>query len=251
MSALTASQWIRRLGGRVVGGIGQIFGRPPAPRHGLVLPTATYAPWNHDPEFLEIYRVARENTLVDELRCFELWQLLAQTAHLEGAIVEVGVWRGGTGAILARQAANLPGSPTVYLCDTFRGVVKAGREDASYRNGEHSDTSLALVTDLLHRRLGLGTVRLLEGIFPDQTAGLITESRVRFCHIDVDVYQSAADILAWVWPRMPVGGLVVYDDYGFPRCDGITRHVDEQRPLADRVVIHNLNGHAVVLKTAG
>jgi O-methyltransferase len=50
---------------------------------------------------------------------------------------------------------------------------------------------------------------------------------------------------------MPVGGLVVYDDYGFPRCDGITRHVDEQRTLADRVVIHNLNGHAVVLKTAG
>jgi O-methyltransferase len=49
---------------------------------------------------------------------------------------------------------------------------------------------------------------------------------------------------------MPVGGVVVYDDYGFLRCDGITRHVDEQRGRPDRRVIHNLNGHAVVVKTA-
>lgn len=251
MSALSATQWIHRLGGRVLGGLQHALGRLASRRHGLVLPTATYAPWNHDPEFLAIYQVAREYTLVDELRCFELWQLVAQTAHLGGALVEVGVWRGGTGAIIARQAARLPGAPPVYLCDTFRGVVKAGRQDASYRGGEHSDTSFARVEALLHQRLGLRQVRLLEGIFPDQTAARIPEPQVRFCHIDVDVYQSAADILAWAWPRMPVGGIVVYDDYGFFRCDGITRHVDEQRGRPDRVVIHNLNGHAVVVKTAG
>ena len=250
MSALTVSKWIDRLGGRVLSGIQHALGRLSPWRHGLVLPTATYAPWNHDAEFLDIHRIARDHTLVDELRCFELWQLVAQTAHLEGALIEVGVWRGGTGAIIARQASRLPGAPTVYLCDTFRGVVKAGEQDASYRGGEHSDTSLKHVEDLLHQRLGLRQVRLLEGIFPDQTAHRITEDRVRFCHIDVDVYQSAVDILEWVWPRMPVGGLVVYDDYGFLRCDGITRHVDEQRGRPDRRVIHNLNGHAVVVKTA-
>jgi O-methyltransferase len=40
----------------------------------------------------------------------------------------------------------------------------------------------------------------------------------------------------------------VYDDYGFASCDGVTRAVNEQRSLADRIVFHNLNGHAVVIK---
>jgi O-methyltransferase len=47
---------------------------------------------------------------------------------------------------------------------------------------------------------------------------------------------------------MVSGGIVVYDDYGFQRCDGITKYVEEQIYDKDRIVIHNLNGHAVILK---
>ena len=45
-----------------------------------------------------------------------------------------------------------------------------------------------------------------------------------------------------------IGGIVVYDDYGFKGCDGITTHVNEQIQLQDRFVIHNLNGHAIIIK---
>lgn len=65
MSALTVSKWIDRLGGRVLSGIQHALGRLSPWRHGLVLPTATYAPWNHDAEFLDIHRIARDHTLVD------------------------------------------------------------------------------------------------------------------------------------------------------------------------------------------
>jgi O-methyltransferase len=44
------------------------------------------------------------------------------------------------------------------------------------------------------------------------------------------------------------GGIIVYDDYGFKGCDGITKYVEEQIPREDRLVIHNLNGHAIILK---
>ena len=47
---------------------------------------------------------------------------------------------------------------------------------------------------------------------------------------------------------MPIGGIIVYDDYGFYGCDGISRFVEEQMSLPDRVVLHNLNGHAVTVK---
>ena len=96
----------------------------------------------------------------------------------------------------------------------------------------------------------LRNVEILEGVFPDDTAHLIEPKRCTFrlCHIDVDVYQSAKDIVDWIWGRMSTGGIVVYDDYGICGCDGITRFVNEQVPMRDRLVIHNLNGHAIVIK---
>ena len=50
--------------------------------------------------------------------------------------------------------------------------------------------------------------------------------------------------------RLVLGGIVVYDDYGFQGCEGITRFVEEQRGLPDRLLLHNLNGHAIIVKTS-
>ena len=47
---------------------------------------------------------------------------------------------------------------------------------------------------------------------------------------------------------MVPGGIIVYDDFGFSSADGVTKYVEEQRQFSDRLVIHNLNGHAVVIK---
>jgi O-methyltransferase len=47
---------------------------------------------------------------------------------------------------------------------------------------------------------------------------------------------------------MAPGAVAVFDDYGFPACPGVTRFVDEQRGKADRLVLHNLNGHGIVIK---
>lgn len=213
-----------------------------------VRPFATFAPWNLDPEFLRVYSIVRGNTMVDLYRLYELWTLVEQVADVPGDIVEIGVWRGGSGGLLGYRARQLCADATVYLCDTFKGMVKTSERDPLYRGGELSDTSVATVDDLVHKRLQLANVRILPGIFPEDSAHLFQGDQVRLCHVDVDVYRSAEDILRWVWPRMPPGGLVVYDDYGFPTCAGVAEHVDAQRALRDRVVIHNLNGHAIVVK---
>ena len=89
---------------------------------------------------------------------------------------------------------------------------------------------------------------MLEGIFPEETASGIADQRFRLCHIDVDVYKSASDVFEWAWPRLASGGMAVFDDYGFPACPGVTRFVDEQRGQPDRLVLHNLNGHGIIVK---
>jgi O-methyltransferase len=91
-------------------------------------------------------------------------------------------------------------------------------------------------------------VEIRQGIFPEETGHLIAGQKFRFCHIDVDVYESARDIVEWVWPRMLPGGIVVFDDYAFYVCGGITQLVNEYRASADRLIIHNLNGHGLMVK---
>lgn len=216
--------------------------------YGAIITGATYSPWAADGAFLTTLREVHASTLVDAYRCHELWSLVEQSAKLEGALLEVGVWRGGTGALIARRAKLSGISEPVYLCDTFTGVVKASSSDSFYTGGEHSDASRVKVEDLVYRRMGLDNVRIVEGIFPESATTEMNSTKFRFCHIDVDVYKSASDILAWVWNRLVIGGIVVYDDYGFPRTSGITTHLNEQRELSDRLFFYNLNGHGVLIR---
>jgi O-methyltransferase len=218
-------------------------------QHEMVFPHATYSPWLTDARFQAVHERIRRHTLVDRCRCYELWQLVGQVCDRPGALIEVGVWRGGTGALIAQRAADAGIHDPTYLCDTFTGIVKTGEVDTYYSGGEHADTSEALVRELLDG-LGLTNVELLAGIFPDEAGTAIADRTFRFCHIDVDVYESARDVLEWVWPRLTVGGVVVFDDYGFASCPGVTRLVEEQRDVASRLVLHNLNGHAVMIKLA-
>jgi O-methyltransferase len=206
-----------------------------------------YAPWATDTAFREIYDVARANTLVDVARCYELWDLLHGLRDVPGAVVEVGVWRGGTGAILARALNRTKTDEKIYLCDTFSGVVKAGDKDPTYRGGEHADTSMEGVDKLL-KTLLLTNAVLLKGMFPEETSMRIPDGPIALCHIDVDVYQSAKDTVNWVADRLSPGGALVFDDYGFPTCVGVTRLVNELKAQSGWLFIYNLNGHAILIK---
>src|SRR5580693_5162220 len=175
--------------------------------YSVVEPLATYSPWRQDAEFQTAYQQIRKHTLVDIFRCHEIWQLVVESGKLPaGDCLEVGTWRGGTGALIATQAARVPGCET-FLCDTFKGVVKTGSEDPVYVGGEHADTSPLIVQTLLDN-VG-AKAHILTGIFPEETGHLLGDRRFRFCHIDVDVYQGAKDISQWVWPRLVSGGIVV------------------------------------------
>ncbi len=217
-------------------------------QHAMSYPISTYSPWLTDDEFQPVYQRVRSHTLVDVWRCYELWQLLGEVKSFPGGILEVGVWRGGTGALMARRAELLGIDDPVYLCDTWEGVVNSGAIDTYYQNGEHSDTSVGVVRELVDRCTERGQVRVLKGIFPSETGEQVGDQPLRFVHVDVDVYQSAAETFAWAWPRLSVGGIVVFDDYGFPATPGVTRLVDEQRGGPDRMFLHNLNGHAILVK---
>src|SRR5262252_3376049 len=205
-----------------------------------------YAPWLADSEFQQVYSEVTNHTLVDVYRCYELWDLVRQvSASGIGNLLEVGVWRGGTGAIIAAATRKWMPWAKVYLADTFSGVVKAGVFDGQYKGGEHADTSVTTVTALIDR-LELSNCQILQGVFPDEVAAQISDTRIALCHVDVDVYESASHIVDWVVPRLVPGGILVFDDYGFPSCPGVTRLVNELRLRPRWDFVYNLNGHAIL-----
>ncbi|HVC00085.1 MAG TPA: TylF/MycF/NovP-related O-methyltransferase [Candidatus Dormibacteraeota bacterium] len=219
--------------------------RSPELLHSKLRTGATYSPWLSDQEFLKAYDAVKDFTRVDIYRCYELWSLAKQAAAVPGSILEVGVWRGGTGCLLALAAP----AKLVYLADTFKGVVKAGAQDTRYVGGEHADTSEQVAWELLERT-GAANARLLRGIFPEETAAWVS-GPISLLHVDVDVYQSGKDVVEWVLPHLPVGAAIVFDDYGFLGCEGITRLVHEMRgSLKDFTFIHNLNGHGIFIRTS-
>lgn len=216
--------------------------------HQLVVPHASYSPWIDDSDFTAAYEKIKLHTLVDRYRCYELWQFAKQACRLDGAFVEIGVWRGGTGALLALSRAIDAPQPVVKLFDTFCGVVKSGGKDTLYVGGEHADTSFDLVRGLL-QELSLQNVELHKGVFPEDF-NLDQFPAVALCHIDVDTYQSAKECFDAIWPKLCVGGAIIFDDFGFWGCEGVTRLVMEinQEPLLERLFIHNLNGHGIFFK---
>lgn len=67
-------------------------------------------------------------------------------------------------------------------------------------------------------------------------------------HLDVDVYSSAKDVVQWGIPLLSQGSAIVFDDYGFSGCEGVTRLVEQLRKDSRFLFIHNLNGHAILIK---
>ena len=216
-------------------------------KHSIIIPEITYSPWLADEKFRKIWPSLRQNTRVDEYKAYSLWQMIEQVKHIKGDFLEVGVWRGGSGCLLAYKCRQEKIDAKVYLCDTYEGVVKSGDKDYYWEDGEVADTSVEIVEKLL-KKFSLGNLQILKGVFPEDTGHHLVNKKFRMCHIDVDVYQSAKDTINWVWGKLEVGGVIIFDDYGHAQCDGITELVQEESKKADRFVIHNLAGHAIMIK---
>lgn len=208
-----------------------------------------YAPWRKNGSFQDVFNRCRNNTLVDVYRCYELWSLVQESSKcLDGDLLEIGVWRGGSGALICKAAEEAKISNKVYLCDTFRGVVKCTEHDHYYKGSEHSDTSMEIVMDLIEH-LNICNVEVCQGIFPDDMIEVFRTKKYRFVHIDVDTYQSAKDIFEFVWENVVVGGIVVFDDYGFETTNGVTELLDTiEMLIEDGIFCVNMNGHGYFVK---
>jgi O-methyltransferase len=216
--------------------------------HNIIIPNSSYSPWQDDEVFLNIYNQIKSHTLVDVYRCYSLYSFVKRNNNLKGDILEVGVWRGGTGALLSNALFFEDKNAKIYLADTFAGVVKASDNDTNYIGGEHSDTSKDIVLNLL-KEFETYNYEILSGVFPDEVDLPSNIQKLRLCHIDVDTYESALGVFNRVWDNIEEGGAVIFDDYGFWGCEGIAKLCNEL-VVKNATFFYNLNGQAIFVKNS-
>jgi len=157
--------------------------------------------------------------LVDRDRCKVLYTSLLQALKVPGEVWECGVYRGHTAAMLANVCAD--SGRVLDLFDSFEGLPEPGPLD-HHRKGEFAATveearKLIGHDDIVYYHKGW-----FPAVFHEAPDGLIA-----FAHIDVDLYQSTLDCCRHIWPRMAVGGIMVFDDYGFPTTQGARKAIDD------------------------
>jgi O-methyltransferase len=135
--------------------------------------------------------------------------------RIEGAMAELGVWRGEMSRLLHKMAP----ARDLYLFDSFAGFAD-DPADERFR-----DTSVTAV----RRAIGGDNLRLhfREGWFPSTAEGL-EDLRFAFVLLDGDRYQTTLDGLRFFYPRLNHGGYLMGHDYNSPESGwGVSRAFHE------------------------
>ena len=181
---------------------------------------------SQDAEFLELYsRLHHQKILLQSVsEAFNLWDLCRSTGIFSGAdIAEAGVYKGGS----ARLMCGVRGARTLHLFDTFGdhgGMPQTLSEvDPNHKKGDFGDSRLDEVKRVFE---GEPRVNFYPGFFP-ATATPVMGREFSFVHLDMDIYQSTLDGLAFFWPRMVTGGILASHDYSFISNSGVKKAFDE------------------------
>jgi len=160
----------------------------------------------------------------------QLMKFAGECVNLPGEVAELGVYKGGSLDILSRVFPH----KAIYGFDTFEGMPEVVSSIDVHQAGEFSDTSFEKLSEYFSG----SNVRLIKGRFPD-TVPQVPELQYCFVHIDGDIYTSTRDAIAYFYPRLVVGGVLVFDDWEWKGCPGVKRAVEEYFPGREIVVVGN------------
>jgi hypothetical protein len=159
---------------------------------------------------------------------------------IPGAIVECGVWRGGSMMAVALTLLELEEWRDLYLFDTFDGMPPPGTDDrdltgasaADLMDAEDKQTGAVWarspLADVRRNLLDTGyaesRVRFVEGRVEETLPNRAPE-QIAILRLDTDWYESTRHELVHLFPRLSTGGVLIIDDYG--HWQGARRAVDE------------------------
>jgi hypothetical protein len=193
---------------------------------------STHFPADYDESYRQIISAVRPFTMTanDKLHALITATRYVHRHQVPGAIVECGVWRGGSMHAVARTLDELGDhSREIYLFDTFEGMPpptdKDVRVDGSTAEGllAASDKTAKVWAIATLDDVEAGLARLpypkerfhcVPGRVEDMVPGQAPE-QIALLRLDTGWYESTAHEFEHLYPRLAPGGVLMIDDYGF------------------------------------
>jgi O-methyltransferase len=190
-------------------------------QYDVYLSDLVYAPWVADAEFLDFYHQISTHSLVSPIRCWILYSLIKQSKSLDGEFWECGVYKGGTALLIRMMRDAITAKKKLRLFDSFEGMPETNSKLDVHKIGDFSDTSLDSVRGIV----GENEVYYHAGFIPKTYEDLDVKS-IAFAHIDLDLHDAILESCRYIYPRLVKGGMMIFDDYGFPSCPGAKIAID-------------------------
>lgn len=156
-------------------------------------------------------------------RRWMIYQLLRLTEKVPGDTAECGVYLAASSYLICSFIAQSALPKTHHLFDSFEGLSAPISQDGSHWLPNDLKVDLGEVTQRLSP---FKNVLFYKGWIPERFSE-VADRRFSFLHIDVDLYEPTRDSIAFFYPRMNAGAVIVCDDYGQTPCPGATKAIDE------------------------
>lgn len=192
-------------------------------------PNAEAYPPDFRSDELDIIRKVQPWTMTSAERIYALIQAVRYVSAngIPGAVVECGVWKGGSIAAAARTLLQLRDvNRDLYLFDTFEGMSEPTSRDFDYSGKQASDllreesrfkcadAPLATVKKVVYETgYPKDKIHFVSGKV-EQTIPASAPDSISLLRLDTDWYESTKHELVHLFPRLAARGAIIIDDYG-------------------------------------
>ena len=161
-----------------------------------------------DPQFQKAFQEFEQDILL-RARMWRLHNLcwaLNHALNTEGDVLDVGCYDGKTAKVFCNYNEDRLEGRNVCLFDLFDNSPEESRKSS------HGPYLASRVEDLMSKYHGI----VVKGDVKHTIPALLPD-KVCFAHIDLNFADAEAHVFPEVYHRMPSGGVVVFDDFGFKR----------------------------------
>ena len=164
---------------------------------------------SHKLMFGDIHLHKNEYTMVGVQRLKNFAASIAEVNRekIPGAIVELGVWRGG--GMMVASAINIEAieQRELYLFDAFENIPGYG-SNVKYLQVEESFVKdgflkFGVMNEHVHFR---------KGLFQETVPSWDKNDKVAVLRVDGNFYDSYQDAMYYMYESVPVGGIIIFDD---------------------------------------
>lgn len=177
-----------------------------------------------------------------------------QALLVDGDFVECGVYRGDMSWVVTEMVDLAAHGRRMYLYDTFNGFSDKYSSPADYPDApQFFDFANAgygqagLHAEVASRFRSKPYVHVIRGVVPDILPDT-APSRISFLHIDMNSPGPERAALELLYDRISLGGVIVFDDYGWSIFRKQKESADEFMALRSQSILELPTGQGLVVK---